>query len=794
MSTEIKKEIALEIAHILFIDIVGYSKLSSNDQHATVEELNQIVRASEQSQRAEATGRLIKIPTGDGMALVFYTSPEAPAQCAVEISRALKEHPRLQVRMGIHSGPVSGVVDVNERANLTGAGINMAKRVMDCGDAGHILLSKHVAEDLEEYEGWRPLLHDLGSCEAKHGMRVSVVNLHDDQFGNAKLPRKFETVQKRRLRVRWAEMTAALLALVAIVAGVAVFSRNRMRSTLAAPEKSIAVLPFENLSRDPDNTYFADGIQDEILTRLSKIADLKVISRTSTQHYKSAPENLPEIARQLGVAHILEGRVQKSGDAVRVNVQLIKAASDSHLWADTFDRKLTDIFSVESEVAKAIADQLRVKLTGQEEQVIAAKPTDSPEAHDAYLRGLAYSLKTIDTPANSQGAQKYLREAVRLDSKFALGWALLSFVEARSYLHQTLQPTVALREEARQAAETALTLQPNLGEAILAKGFYHYACLKDYDTAMHYFERARQFLPNSSRIPESLALVTRRQGQWDRSESYFNEAERLDPRNVYVLTQHALSYICLRRFPEALRKLDKVLDITPDDLETMVLKAAIAQAEGDLPRASALLAPLHPAADDPSALETQVYQAILERRPGPVIARLKEILAKPDPVLGYDNGELRFWLGWAQEVAGDHAAAQESWRQARSELEPFLKEQPENYILIGDLALTNMGLGDKAAALTLAEQAMAAMPIEKDAVSGPAPIEILARVAARLGEPDRAIAALQKLLSIPSSGPLAANLPLTAALLRLDPMFDPLRNDPRFQKLVASPTPKDAKQ
>jgi len=790
MSTEIKKEIALEIAHILFIDIVGYSKLSSNDQHATVEELNQIVRASEQSQRAEATGRLTKIPTGDGMALVFYTSPEAPAQCAVEISRALKEHPRLQVRMGIHSGPVSGVVDVNERANLTGAGINMAKRVMDCGDAGHILLSKHVAEDLEEYEGWRPLLHDLGSCEAKHGMRVSVVNLHDDQFGNAKLPRKFETVQKRRLRVRWAEMTAALLALVAIVAGVAVFSRNRMRSTLAAPEKSIAVLPFENLSRDPDNTYFADGIQDEILTRLSKIADLKVISRTSTQHYKSAPENLPEIARQLGVAHILEGRVQKSGDAVRVNVQLIKAASDSHLWADTFDRKLTDIFSVESEMAKAIADQLRVKLTGQEEQVIAAKPTDSPEAHDAYLRGLAYSLKTIDTPANSQGAQKYLREAVRLDSKFALSWALLSFVEARSYLHQTLQPTVALREEARQAAETALTLQPNLGEAILAKGFYHYACLKDYDTAMHYFERARQFLPNSSRIPESLALVTRRQGQWDRSESYFNEAERLDPRNVYVLTQHALSYICLRRFPEALRKLDKVLDITPDDLETIVLKAAIAQAEGDLPRASALLAPLHPNGDDSAALETQAYQAILERRPAQIIPRLKEILTKPDPALGYINGELHFWLGWAQEVAGDHAAAQESWRQARSELETFLKEQPENYILIGDLALTNMGLGDKAAALTLAEQAMAAMPIEKDAVSGPAPIEILARVAARLGEPDRAIAALQKLLSIPFSGPLAANLPLTAALLRLDPMFDPLRNDPRFQKLVASGAPK----
>ena len=478
--------------------------------------------------------------------------------------------------------------------------------------------------------------------------------------------------------------------------------QQRLSIASISRRKSIAVLPFENLSRDKENAYFADGIQDEILTRLSKIADLKVISRTSTQHYKSAPENLPEIARQLGVAHILEGSVQKSGDAVRVNVQLIKAANDSHLWADTFDRKLTDIFSVESEVAKAIADQLRAQLTGQEEQVIAAKPTDNPEAYDAYLRGLAYTLKTANTPANSLGAQKYLREAVRLDPKFALGWALLSYVDARGYLTATLQPTVALREEARQAAETALTLQPNLGEAVLAKGYYHYACLKDYDTAVRYFEQARQFLPNSSRIPESLAYVARRRGQWDRSESYFNEAERLDPRNVYLLTQHALSYIYLRRFPEALRKLDQVLDITPDDVDTLALKAAIAQAEGDLPRASALLAPLHPTADDTRALETQVYQAILERRPAQIIPRLKEILAKPDPALGYFNGELRFWLGWAQEVAGDHAAAQESWRQARSELEPFLKEQPENYSLIGDLALTNMGLGDKAAALALA--------------------------------------------------------------------------------------------
>ena len=557
----------------------------------------------------------------------------------------------------------------------------------------------------------------------------------------------------------------------------------------ASAEKSIAVLPFDNLSRDPDNAYFAEGIQDEILTRLAKIADLKVISRTSTQQYQSKPGNLSEIAKQLGVAHIVEGSVQKSGDAVRVNVRLIKAANDSHLWADTFDRKLTDIFSVESEVAKAIADQLRAKLTGREEQVIVARPTDNPDAHDAYLRGLAYNLKTANSPGNSLGAQKYLREAVRLDPEFALSWALLSYVEARGYLTQTLQPTVALREEARQAAETALTLQPNLGEAVLAKGQYHYACLKDYDTAVRYFEQARQFLPNSSRIPESLAYVARRRGQWDRSESYFNEAERLDPRNVLLLTQRAQSYNALRRFPEALRKLDQILDITPDDQGTVILKAAIAQAEGDLPRASALLTPLHPNADDTADLETQVYQTILERQPAQIIPRLKEVLAKPNPELGYINGELRFWLGWAQEVDGDHAAAQQTWRQARSELEPFLKEQPENYLLIVDLALTNMGLGDKAA-LALVERAIAANPIEKDVLTGPRLVDIFARVVARMGEPDRAIAALQKLLSIPYEGPLASNVPLTPALVRLDPMFDPLRNDPRFQKLVGLPASK----
>jgi len=554
-------------------------------------------------------------------------------------------------------------------------------------------------------------------------------------------------------------------------------------------EKSIAVLPFENRSDDKANAYFADGIQDEILTRLSKIADLTVISRSSTQNYKSSPENLPEIAKQLGVAHVLEGSVQKSGDAVRVNVQLIKATNDSHLWADTFDRKLTDIFSVESEVAKAIADQLRAKLTGQEEEVIAAKPTDNVGAYDAYLRGLAYTLRH-ENYATNLSAQKCLKEAVRLDPKFALAWALLASVDADGYIALTLQPTVALREEARQAAETGLALQPDLGEAILAKGYYYYACLRDYDSATRYYEQARQFLPNSARIPELLAYVARRQDQWERSESYFNEAERLDPRNAALLSEHALYFAVLRRFPEALRKFDQILNITPDDIDSLAEKAAIAQAEGDLPRAAALLAPLDPDANLIQALEQKVYQTILERRPGQVIPRLEEILAKPDPALGFFNGELRFWLGWAQDVAGDHAAAEETWRQGRSQLESFLKEQPENYQLMRDLALTNMGLGDKAAAFALVERAMALLPIDKDSSSGPGSVEILARVAAQMGESDRAISALQKLLSIPYVGALAYGVPVTPALLRLDPMFDPLRNDPRFEKLVASPAPK----
>ena len=813
MSSGASEETELELAHVLFIDIVGFSKRLINEQRALLDTLNRIVRGTTPVRREEATGKLRKIPTSDGLALVFYTAKKDPVECALEIARADIEHTELELRMGVHTGLVSGVTDVNESTNVAGAAINMAQRIMDCGDGGHILLSKRVAEDLEQYGDWKSHLHDLGEIEVKHGVRVQVVNLYTEDLGNPEVPRRFKTAaatvadsaSRGPSGLKYLIMAGAIISAGAL--SLLMFrmkktdrhvshsdsTENRQHLTggvAPIPERSIAVLPFENLSSDKENAYFADGIQDEILTRLSKIGELKVISRTSTQHYKSAPENLPEIARQLGVAHVLEGSVQKSGEAVRVNVQLIQAATDSHLWADIYDRKLTDIFAVESEVAKAIAEQLRAKLSGQEEQVLANRPTENPEAHDAYLRGLAQTLKTQNTPANLLSAQKYFKEAVRLDPKFALSWALLSYVDAVGYVTLKLQPTPVLREETRRAAETALALQPSLGEALLAMGYYHYGCLKDYDTGARYFEQARQFLPNSARIPEYLAYVNRRRGQWEESESHFNEAEQLDPRNVHLFVQHALSYICLRRFPEGNRKLDQVLDIAPADLETLAQKAAIAQAEGNLQQASELLTGLRITSDDVSVWERRAYQTILERRSATIVSPLVEVLAHPKPALGYINGELLFWLGWAQDLAGDHASAEETWRRARDDLESLLKEQPENYRLIGNLALVNMGLGDKRAALSRAEQAVAVLPIEKDAFAGPGPLEILARVAAGSGETDRAIDVLQKLLSIPYEGALASNLPLTPALLRLDPMFDPIRNDPRFQNLVGLPTPK----
>jgi serine/threonine protein kinase/Flp pilus assembly protein TadD len=595
---------------------------------------------------------------------------------------------------------------------------------------------------------------------------------------------RFSTEARARRRRFMLAAAGATAVVGAIAVGAWLYQRAQSSAEI---ERSIAVLPFENLSDDKENAYLADGLQDEILTRLSKVKDLKVISRTSMQHYKSKPENLPEIAKQLGVAHVLEGNVQKSADTVRVNVHLIKAVNNSPVWADTVDRPLTDILSLESEVAITVADQLRAKPTGDEAQAIAAKPTDDPQAYDAYLRGLAYTLRSGGfEPANVIPAQQHLKEAVRIDPKFALAWSLLSSVDSAGYITNTLPRTTALRDEAGNAAETALRLQPNLGEAVSAKAFYHYVFLKDYDTALRYFDQATRLLPNDSRVPEALAFVERRLGRWEQSEAYFNRAERLDPRNIRIIGQHAVLYKILRRFPDAVRKYEDVLNITPDNPQPIARQAAIFQAMGDLARASALLTPLSSKPDGDGTIETQVYQAILERRTASIIPRLKEKLSKLDSAPDDAKGQLRFWLGWAQDIAGDRAGARESWTQAKNELESSLKEQPESYLFIGDLALTEMKLGENALAMTLADRGLAVNPIEKDAMTGPLSLEVFARVAAATGDHDRSIAALKKLLSIPYEGPLASHIPLTSALLKLDPMFDPLRNDPRFQALTVT--------
>src|ERR1039457_1555608 len=395
MSTEIKKEIQLEIAHVLFIDIVGYSKLSINDQRAAIDELTQAVRASEQFQNAEAGARLIKIPTGDGMALVFYKSPEEPVECALEISRALKEHPKIRLRMGAHSGPVSGVIDVNGQANLAGAGLNMAQRVTDCGDAGHILVSKRVADDLGEYEHWRPLLHDLGECEVKHGMRVSIVNLHADEVGNAHLPKKFQALKKHSARMRWAAMAAALLALAAIVAGIAMFSRNRVPSTLPAPEKSIAVLPFVNMSADKADEYLSDGMTEELLNVLAKVKGLRVPGRSSSFAFKGKNEEdiFRKVGEQLHVNAVLEGSVRKAGDKLRITAQLINVADGFHLWSETYDGDMKDILAFQGDVARRVVQALQVQLGVDEARALTKKPTENPEAHRLYLLGRFHFAK-----------------------------------------------------------------------------------------------------------------------------------------------------------------------------------------------------------------------------------------------------------------------------------------------------------------------------------------------------------------------------------------------------------------
>jgi TolB-like protein/class 3 adenylate cyclase len=570
MSAERGFDLKFEIGHVLFIDIVGYSKLLMHEQSEQLQKLREIVRGTEQFRLAEAEGKLLRLPTGDGGALVFRTSQEAPVLCAVEISKALKNYSELQVRMGIHSGPVNEVTDLNEQMNVAGAGINIARRVMDCGDAGHILLSKHVAEDLEDYARWRPYLHELGECETKHGGVISVVNLYDDKVGNPQLPEKLKEAQQERAAKATASRPAptfrrkplligvGFLLIAAIGIGFWIYSRQ---ATVTPSGKSIAVLPFENLSEDKANAYFADGIQEEILTRLAKIGDLKVIARTSTQLYQSKPANLSEIAKQLGVANILEGSVQRSADQVRVNVQLIKAATGAHLWADTFDRKLTDIFAVESDIAKTIADTLQAKLTRSEQHAIAARPTENSEAHQLYLKGRFFWNKR--TGNDLKKSIDYFNQAIAADPNYALAYAGVAdaYVLLPSYTAGTPREC---HPKAEAAAKKALELDDKLAEAHTSLALAIWLYDFDFSQATREFQRAIELNPNYAAAHQQYGNNTLSAlGRFDDAIVEGKRAVELDPLSLIINTDLGTNYLYARRYDEAIAQLRKTLEMNP---------------------------------------------------------------------------------------------------------------------------------------------------------------------------------------------------------------------------------------
>jgi TolB-like protein/predicted Zn-dependent protease len=554
-----------------------------------------------------------------------------------------------------------------------------------------------------------------------------------------------------------------------------------------SPAKSIAVLPFENLSRDPDNAYFADGIQEEILTRLAKIADLKVISRTSTQRYQSKPGNLSEIAKQLGVANILEGSVQKAGDTVRVSVNLIQAASDSHVWADTYDRKLNDIFGVESEIAKGIAESLQAKLIGREEQELAVKPTNNPEAYDAYLRGLAFEARITYSNDALRNTIDFYEQAVQLDPNFAIAWARLSRLHAAVYF-SLIDKTVARRDAAKGALENAQKLQPNSPETELALGYYQYLVLRDYGLAKTTFSRVSKLLPGNSEVPNALARVTRREGNWDESVAYFEKALGLDPRNVELLTDAAKTYITLRQFPTALKLYDRVLDIIPNQPDVIALKAGIYQAEGNLEEAAKLLTEVSAQTVSDAAFGIKITQLRLERNLSEAVRLLQARQAQFHFASESDKADNQLHLAGVQHLAGNTAGARVTAEEARHTLEPLYKNQPDNAFVAARLSLAYAVLGEKDSALKEAQRAIVLLPSTTDRALGPGLEENLALIQMTFGENSRAISTLTRLLQTPYSGGWYT-MPVTPALLRLDPIWDPLRADPAFQKLCEEKQP-----
>jgi TolB-like protein/class 3 adenylate cyclase/Tfp pilus assembly protein PilF len=810
-------DLQLEIAHILLIDVVGYSRLLVNEQIELLQELKEIVRSTECFRAAEARGELIRVPTGDGMALVFFHSPEEPARCALEISKALQEHPSMQLRMGVHSGPINRVTDVNEKTNIAGSGINVAQRVLDCGDAGHILLSAHVAEDLAEYRHWQPNLHDLGECEVKYGLHLHLFNLYKDGLGNPRVPEKLKPGKRWKQAAvpvrpitapRWPKVVLAMALVVSAVAVVIssliFFNRAPTTATRAPvpgapaagalapiPEKSIAVLPFQNLSDQKENAYFADGVQDEILTHLGQVADLKVISRTSVMQYKNVgTRNLREIAEQLGVAHVLEGSVQRAGNRVRVTAQLINARTDANLWAERYDRDLADVFAIQSEIAKAIAEQLQAKLSPNEKAAIEKPPTTDLAAFDLYTRAKTLLLSlSASTQQNLQQAVELLNQAVARDPAFFEAYYQLVYAQGWAYsVYGDHTPArLALAEAALQAATR---LRPDAGETHLARANYLYYCLRDYNGALAELEAARRSLPNDPRIFELSGYILRRRGQQEEGVRNLERAVELDPRNPFMLQQLAVSYQQLRRYPEEAAVLDRALTIVPNDVGTKTFRVGV----DFLWKAETR--PLHETIDSilaggPSAISDAAADwflcALAERDP---TAAERALVAAGDNPCWTDNTvnlSRNFGEGLLARMMKDEGRAHAAFRKARLEQEKIVQVQPDYGPALCVLGLIDASLGRKEEALGEGRRAIELLPVEKDSLNGSQMLIYFAIIAAWAGEKDTA---LQYLAANGQSQ--GGYIVATYGALKLLPFWDPLRGDPRFEQIVASLAPKDA--
>jgi TolB-like protein len=811
MPSEQSTDVKFEIGHVLFIDIVGYSKLLIDKQTELQRRLSEIVRDTEQFRAAKKSGKLIRLPRGDGIALVFFNTVEAPVRCALEVSKALLDHPELKIRMGVHSGPINRVRDVDDRPDVAGAGINMAQRVMDCGDAGHILLSKRVADDLEEYPRWRPYLRGLGECGVKHGVRLFVVNLYTDELGNPKQPKKFSEEQRtqsastKRTRPSVVGVMAVLsliaLAIVAVIFIPAILRpREQAQRKIAAspnesplaaiPEKSIAVLPFANLSDDKANAYFADGIQDEILTKLSYIADLKVISRTSTARYKSKPEDLRTVAQQLGVAHILEGSVQRTADKVHVNVQLIDARADTHLWAESYDRELKDVFAVESEVSQKIADSLRAKLSPAEKNAIQQRPTSDLTAFEQYSRARTFALTAslnVSAVKNLLQAIELLDSAVARDPSFHAAFCQL--VDAHDQLYSVWDDHTPARLAAADAAlQRATELRPNAPETHLARGAHLYSAFRDYKGALSEFEMARAGLPNDPRIFEFTGYILRRQGKPEEGLRALEQAVALDPRNPYTLSQLSLSYMILRRYPEVKRTLQRVLEITPDDVSAAANLAAtdFAWHADTLPlhQLFARLRSERPAAVADAAGEW--FGCALAEHDWPAAEQALTALGNnPFRIDGPILLSRQFGEGLLARAMHDDARAHKAFAAARVEQEQAVEKQKDYGPALCVLGLIDAALDNKEAALQEGRRAMELLPVEKDSLSAQSLMAYFALIAAWAGEKDLALQHLATAAPTPGAALIASY-----GVLQLSPFWDSLRGDPRFEQIVASFAPK----